>query len=132
MKTLSSYSLALMTLILLAGCSTAPKTEAKRDALMDRADMALDQFKQEDPTTEQFLNNARGYAVFPTVGKGAAVVGGAYGKGILYEDGHMVGYCDMTQASIGPQVGGQAFSELIAFETRDALNRFKQGNLSFT
>jgi lipid-binding SYLF domain-containing protein len=69
--------------------------------------------------------------VFPTVGKGAVGVGGAYGKGVLYENGTPVGYCDLSQASIGLQLGGQGYTEIIAFENQDALNRFKSGNFAF-
>jgi lipid-binding SYLF domain-containing protein len=115
-----------------AGCRTEPKTEARRETLQNYADSTLAQFKAQDPTVDPFLSHAKGYAVFPMIGKGAAVVGGAYGKGVLYQDGHMIGYCDMTQASVGPQVGGQTYSELIAFESTAALDRFKNNNLDFT
>jgi len=115
----------------MVGCATAPQTEARRDTLQDRSIAVLDRFKTEDPTVDPFLSHAAGYAIFPSVGKGAAVVGGAYGRGVLYQHGQMVGYCDMTQASVGPQLGGQKYSELIVFETPDALNRFKQNDVTF-
>lgn len=125
-------TLGVLTGSALVGCSTAPRTEARRDRLEDHAQMALDRFKQEDPTADQVLRNAKGYAVFPTAGKGGAVVGGAYGHGILYENGQMTGYCNMTQASVGAQIGGQEFSELIVFQTQAALDRFKHNDLNFT
>jgi len=124
--------LGVLTGSALLGCSTAPQTEAHRDRLEDRAQVALDRFKQEDPTADKFLSNARGYAVFPTAGKGAAVVGGAYGHGVLYENGRMTGYCDLTQASVGPQIGGQEFSEMIVFQNQAALDKFKHNDLNFT
>jgi lipid-binding SYLF domain-containing protein len=118
--------------ILLIGCSTAPKSETDRQTLVMEADQTVARFKSTDPSlSESFFKNAVGYAVFPTVGKGAVGVGGAYGKGVLYEGGTMVGYCDLSQGSIGFQLGGQAYSELIFFENNAVLSSFKQGNMEF-
>jgi lipid-binding SYLF domain-containing protein len=83
-----------------------------------------------DPGLQKFFDTAAGYAVFPKVGKAAWIVGGAYGKGILYEGGRPAGYCDMTQASVGVAYGGQAYTEIIFFETPEALNKFKAGQLA--
>jgi lipid-binding SYLF domain-containing protein len=58
-------------------------------------------------------------------------VGGAYGRGVVYEQGRHVGYSDLSQASLGLQAGGQTFSELIVFEDKGALDRFKTGSLDF-
>jgi lipid-binding SYLF domain-containing protein len=65
------------------------------------------------------------------VGKGAVGVGGAYGKGVLYQGGRAIGYCDLSQASIGFQLGGQAYSEIIFFEDELSLQNFKSGTLEF-
>jgi lipid-binding SYLF domain-containing protein len=77
------------------------------------------------------LRKAAGYAVFPTVGKGGIGLGGAYGKGVLYQMGAPVGYCDLSQATIGLQLGGQSYSEIIAFETAESLASFKSGKFQF-
>jgi len=74
---------------------------------------------------------AHGSAVFPKIGKGGAGVGGAYGKGVLYRDGQIVGYCDMSQASIGLQLGAQTYTEIICFEDQKSFDRFKTGNFTF-
>jgi lipid-binding SYLF domain-containing protein len=87
--------------------------------------------QRNDSTLSPVLRDASGYAVFPKVGKGAVGIGGAYGKGVLYEGGAITGYCDLSQASIGLQLGGQAYTEIIAFETPGALARFKTGNFAF-
>ena len=79
----------------------------------------------------EYRLTAAGYAVFPTVGKGAIGVGGAYGRGELYEGGHRAGYCTLTQASIGLALGGQKYTQLIFFETPAAVERFKSGNFAF-
>ncbi len=124
-------SLGIMLTGGLTGCATAPATEEGKADIRDEASTALAKAKRQDPTLVPVLNDAHGYAVFPTVGKGAAGVGGAYGKGVVYEYGNFIGYCDLSQASIGIQLGGQAYTEIIAFETREALNQFKNGNLAF-
>jgi len=78
-----------------------------------------------------FFNTAYGYAVFPTIGKGGFVVGGAYGKGRVYEGGNAIGEASMVQLSVGFQLGGQAYSEMIFFEDQRALKEFTNGNLEF-
>ncbi len=78
-----------------------------------------------------FFNSAYGYAVFPTIGKGGAVVGGAYGKGRVYAKGKYVGDTSMTQLTAGFQLGGQAFSQIIFFEDERAFKLFTGGNFQF-
>ena len=118
-------------LIALTGCATAPKSEQGKADIQEEAATALAKAQRSDSTLTNFINKAAGYAVFPTVGKGAVGVGGAYGKGVLYVHGVAVGYCDLSQASIGFQLGGQSYSEIIVFETEHAVNRFKTGNFAF-
>jgi len=77
----------------------------------------------------RFFRNAYGYAVFPTIGKGGAGIGGAYGKGRVYEKGKYIGDASMTQVSVGFQIGGQGFSQIIFFENAAALNKFREGDL---
>jgi len=77
----------------------------------------------------RFFRNAYGYAVFPTIGKGGAGIGGAYGKGRVYEKGKYIGDASMTQVSVGFQLGGQGFSQIIFFENAAALNKFREGDL---
>ena len=123
-------ALAAVGGLLLSGCSTAPKSEAKRENLETEAQAAIQTAKNTDPGLQKFFDTAAGYAVFPNVGKAAWVVGGAYGKGILYEHGQPVGYCDMTQATSAWPAGGQAYTEIIFFETPEAVNKFKAGQLA--
>ncbi len=123
-------SLAL-TAALFTGCQTAPKTEAQKQDLLLSAESTEVLYKTLDPTMKSFFTSSKGYAVFPTIAKGAFGVGGAYGKGVLYEKGVHVGYCDLTQGSIGLQIGGQGYSEIIFFQTADALRSFKAGEFAF-
>ncbi|MBX3357903.1 MAG: lipid-binding SYLF domain-containing protein [Phycisphaeraceae bacterium] len=114
------------------GCATAPGTEKERVSLANSAADALARMKFEDTGLDAFIKKSYGYAIFPAVGKGALGIGGAYGRGEVYELGQMVGYCDLTQATLGLQAGGQEYSELICFENRNALDRFREGQFAFS
>jgi lipid-binding SYLF domain-containing protein len=93
---------------------------------------AIDGFKRADSSIETLFANSAGYAVFPDVGKGGFIVGGARGKGMVYEKGNPIGRATMTQASIGAQAGGQTFAEVIFFESSGALNDFKAGKFEMS
>ena len=114
-----------------AGCATAPRSDEAKTDLHHTSSDTLDRALREDPTLRELVRNAVGYAVLPTIGKGAIGVGGAYGKGTVYKHGVLIGYCDMTQGSIGFQLGGQSYTEILVFENDDAIERFKNGNLKF-
>lgn len=118
-------------LLVSAACSTAPRSESERRDIESDAKRTLETAERSDPSMGAVLRQAEGYAVFPTIAKGAVGVGGAYGNGVLFEKGVAVGFCDVSQATIGFQLGGQAYSEIIAFQTREALNNFKSGNFAF-
>jgi len=123
--------IGVIVLLAITGCATAPDTvEGKIDIEQD-AGQAMAKLQRTDPTLTPVFNAAAGYAVFPSVGKGAVGLGGAYGKGVLFEGGRAVGYCDLSQGTIGFQLGGQAYTEIIAFETKQAVETFKQGNFRF-
>jgi lipid-binding SYLF domain-containing protein len=77
-----------------------------------------------------FFNKAYGYAVFPTIGKGGAGIGGGFGKGRVYAKGKHVGDTSMAQLTVGLQLGGQAYSEII-FEDERAFKEFSTGNFEF-
>jgi lipid-binding SYLF domain-containing protein len=78
-----------------------------------------------------FFDNSYGYAVFPTIGKGGVGIGGAYGKGRVYAGGKYVGDTSVTQVSVGWQLGGQAYSQIIFFEDERAFEEFTSGNFEF-
>ena len=80
---------------------------------------------------EPFFKSAYGYAVFPTIGKGGLVVGGAYGKGQVYQGGKVTGEASLVKVSVGFQAGGQAFSEMIFFEDKRAYEEFTSGEFEF-
>ncbi|UCF43428.1 MAG: hypothetical protein JSV99_00415 [Planctomycetota bacterium] len=114
------------------GCSAVPKTEEARDVLSAEAAEAVAVFKAKDPGIERFFEKSYGYAVLPKVFKGAFWVGGAYGKGLVYEQGKKVGYCSMSQGTLGFSFGGEFFREIIFFRDVEDLDRFCWGEFTFS
>lgn len=114
----------------LAACATAPRTASGRRDLEARADATLQTMRTTDTGLNGLLESAYGYAVFPEIGKGGAIVGAAYGRGVLYERGKMAGYVELNQASFGAQLGGQTFSELIVFRSEFDVARLKANDFS--
>lgn len=86
---------------------------------------------KKSPAVQPFFENAYGYAVFPTIGKGGIGIGGAYGKGQVYQNGKVTGDVSLTKVTIGFQLGGQAFSEMIFFEDERAYEEFTSGEFEF-
>ena len=89
----------------------------------------IERFKQVDSGISEFFENAAGYVVFPNIGKAGFGVGGAHGNGEVFDSGKVIGKASMTQVTIGLQVGGQEYSEVIFFEEPVDLERFTQGGL---
>ena len=83
---------------------------------------------EKDPDMQRFFDSAAAYVIIPTVGKGGIGIGGARGKGLLYEGGNITGEVTLTQLTVGFQWGGQAYSEFIFFKDDLALDHFKRGN----
>jgi lipid-binding SYLF domain-containing protein len=127
-------SLALVVSVvagLLASCATAPTSREDKAALVAAATTRWQQMRQEDPALGALVQRSYGYALFPDVGKAGLGVGGAYGRGVMYERNQHIGYSDVTRGTVGVQAGGQSFSELLVFETKAALDRFKAGQFGF-
>lgn len=93
---------------------------------------AIINIKKADPGIETFFEKAAGYAVYPSVGKGGVVIGGAYGKGLVIAHGEVDGKTTMSQATIGLQLGGQKYAQFIFFRDDVALGHFKRGNFEFS
>lgn len=131
LRTLSLFITATAVSLVLSACSTAPRSVEGRADIRQDSDGAVIKAKANDPSMTKVLNDAHGSAVFPKIGKGAVGVGGAYGKGVLFQDGQVVGYCDVSQASVGLQLGAQTYTEIICFEDQKSFDRFKTGNFAF-
>ncbi len=86
---------------------------------------------KESGVVHQFFNKSYGYAVFPTIGKGGWIVGGSFGKGQVYRNGEVTGRVSVVEGSIGFQLGGKAFSEIIFFQDKRAYDEFTSGRFEF-
>jgi lipid-binding SYLF domain-containing protein len=91
---------------------------------------AIKVFK-DSPVVQPYFKNAYGYAIFPTIGKGGIGIGGAYGSGQVYVGDKVTGKTTVTQVTIGLQLGGQAYSQIIFFEDKRAYTDFTSGNFEF-
>ena len=125
--------ITVVTAILLTGFFTQafafePNTSDRMELDVARAIVDV---KAADPGMETFFEKAAAYAVFPSVGKGGVVIGGAYGKGLGIVNDQVDGYTTMSQATIGLQLGGQKYAQFIFFRDETALNHFKRGNFEF-
>lgn len=96
---------------------------------LENANEVIEMILNKDPGLKEFFDEAYGYAVFPSVGKGAIGVGGAHGSGTVFEQGVPVGKSTLTQFTIGFQFGGKYYSEIIFFEDRETFDLFKTSRL---
>lgn len=120
----------LATMLALAPFVAAAVDDA--DVLKTDATRTISVFKKADSGLAPFFEKSAGSAVFPNVGKGGFVVGGARGAGMVYEKDKVIGQASLTQASIGAQAGGQSFAEIIFFETPEALRDFTKGKFEMS
>ncbi|MAF99610.1 MAG: hypothetical protein CL388_03025 [Acidiferrobacteraceae bacterium] len=109
----------------------SPK-EKDQPTSAQEVDDTIVQFLQSDKGLQEFFDNAHGYAVFPKVYKGAWGVGAAYGSGRVYETGKHIGDSKLYQLTLGFQAGAQAYSELIFFGEKAALDRFIRQKAEFS
>ncbi len=117
------------TMILSASMMQAQSSKDKQ--LISDSKKAKTEFLKGDKLMQTLFNNSYGYVVFPNMGKGGAGVGAAAGTGVVYEKGKIIGTAKMTQLNVGAQLGGQAYREVIFFETKAALDRFRQNKFEF-
>jgi lipid-binding SYLF domain-containing protein len=102
------------------------------EKLQSQVKEALKMLQNKDSTFEATLKKAHGYVIFPNVGKGGFIVGGAGGEGEVYKGKELIGTAKLSQATIGAQIGGQTFIEVILFSDRIALNNFKKGKFEMS
>lgn len=106
--------------------------EEKHQRIINDSKRAKTEFIKTDKLMESLFRDSYGYVIFPNVGKGAIGIGGASGNGVLCEQGKLAGTASMKQLSVGFQMGGQAYREVIFFEDEAALDRFKEDNFEFS
>ena len=125
-----SHFIKLSDELLISGWKPSLDENPKRKKPSDKTMKALNNFKKIS-SLKPYFKKARGYAVFPNIGKGGFGIGGARGKGEVFEKGNVIGSTILTQVSIGFQLGGQAFSQIIFFKDKKSLDRFTEGNFEF-
>ena len=118
----------LVAACLMIGVGTAFAWDAEGEK---NAQAAIAEFKRADPGMDAFFKDAYGYAVFPEITKGGIGIGGAGGDGTVFEQGAGVGSSEMSQVTVGLQLGGQTYREAIFFKDKAALDNFKKGNFEF-
>jgi len=117
---------------LVSKASDAAEKEADvLEELHPEVQAALKRMYAADAGLKNFLHAAHTYVVFPSVGRAAAVVGGAYGRGEVFKGEELVGYAAIGQLTLGMQLGGETLTQVIAFESKQVFDRFKQGKLAF-
>jgi len=124
-------SMLMIPALLLGACSTVPDSEGAREEQSAEVKSTIELFKSRDPGLDKWFQEAYGYAVFPSVGKGGVGVGGAFGRGQVFENGTFIGYSKLSQATIGLQLGGQEYSEIIFLKDKYALRSFTGGDFEF-
>jgi lipid-binding SYLF domain-containing protein len=133
MKTvvLRTSNIASIVLALFASITLSAQVNGWNPKLESDAQEALHTILEKTPKLASFKKEAYGYAVFPRITKAAIGVGGAAGNGVVYKDHSIVGTAHLKQATVGIQLGGQQYVEVIFFENEDAFKKFTNGKLKF-
>jgi len=108
------------------------QSESKKNKIIADSKTAKTEFIAKDALMKGLFEKAYGYVIFPNVGKGGLGIGGAAGNGVVYEHNKIVGMASLSQVSIGFQAGGQAYREVIFFESKKELDRFKDSRFEFS
>ncbi|MBD0851481.1 lipid-binding SYLF domain-containing protein [Maribacter arenosus] len=122
---------SILVLCLLMLVSSAIGQTQKDNKLIEDAKTAKETLLKTDSSLERFFKKSAGFVIFPNVGKGGFIIGGASGNGVVYEKSKAIGMADLKKLNIGLQAGGQAIIEVIFFETSVDLDRFKAGKFEF-
>jgi len=124
-----TLALLAFTLLLLP---RSIKAQDDKEKMLNDSKKAKAAFLKSDPSMSALFNSSYGYVIFPNVGKAAVVVGGSGGPGVVYDKLKAIGSAKMVQVTVGAQVGGQAYREIIFFENKAAMDRFKENKLEFS
>ena len=124
-------TLGTLALALTLAMPATPGHPAVAPLSKDESDAAavIAKFKEKDPGLAKVFGESAGYVVFPTVAKGGLGIGGARGKGYVYQHGQLIGRSTLTQVTVGLQAGGQAYSEVIFLKDDASLENLKRGHL---
>ena len=129
---MKKFTAGAISIIALATTMLVTQSAGADDEMHADVLAAVAMFKEKDPDMSKFFDNAVGYVVFPHIGKGGAGFGGARGKGEVFSGGRVIGDAKISQFTIGFQLGGQVFAEVIFFETEAALENFKKSKMQLS
>ncbi|PRX56672.1 lipid-binding SYLF domain-containing protein [Flagellimonas meridianipacifica] len=129
MRTLKFFALVFIVSMFSVGINAQSKKDRK---IINDAKKAKKTLLKADAGLQRFFDDSAGYVLFPNVGKGGFIIGGASGNGVVYEGGEMIGMANLKKLNVGLQAGGQAIIEIIFFETSVDLDRFKEGKFQFS
>lgn len=128
---MKTFLLFLAATFFISSVAVAQTSKKDRKIVQDSKE-AKAAFIRADGLMSNVFASAYGYAIFPNVGKGGIGIGGAAGNGAVYERGKLIGMAKMTQVTIGFQWGGQAYREVVFFETKADLDRFKENRIELS
>jgi len=121
---------AAMILMLLITFKIGAQTNEDSKVIADAKDIK-ERLIEKDSGLADFFENSAGYVIFPNVGKGAFIIGGASGNGVVYHNNEIIGMAGLKKVDVGLQAGGQAIAEVIFFETDRDVQKFKDGDFEF-
>jgi len=131
MKNVKNIYVLLMVCVL-AALPLYAQTATKKSKIIADSKSAKVEFIKSDPLMKALFDRAHSYVIFPNVGKGGLGIGGAAGNGVVYQNDNIIGMAKLSQLSIGFQAGGQAYREVIFFESNKELDRFKESLFEFS
>ncbi len=128
-NTMKTFVISILVILFFSNPKSVEAQVSKDDYSIEiaKAEQTRKEFLKTDPGLRHFFDNSYGYAILPNIGKGGLVVGGAHGKGIVFEDGKPMGVTEMTQVTIGGQIGGKSYAEVIFFKTKAEYDVFITG-----
>ena len=127
---LTSFTLLYFFLLISSGVFS--QSDSKNKSIINDSRLAKNEFIKADKLMSSLFNNAYAYVIFPNVGKGGLGVGGAFGNGAVFQRGKVIGTAKLSQVTVGFQAGGQAYREVIFFESAKDLIRFKENKIEFS
>jgi lipid-binding SYLF domain-containing protein len=133
MKKTYLFSLALLVFsVCIMPKGIKAQTAEEKEELVTASKKAKSDFTKTDPTMSGLFASSAGYVIFPKNGKGGLIIGGSGGNGVLYVGGKPIGSAKMAQVTVGAQIGGASYSEIIVCENQDAVGRFKANKFEFS
>ncbi len=123
-------TIGLLVAILSCGLLAAEWEPDPAVKLERKTAAAVERLEQKE-RTGKFFEEAYGYVLFPTITRAGVGFGGAYGKGLVFEQGRLVGRGRFWQFTSGVQAGVRVFSMIVFFKDKQAMDLYKRSRLEF-